>query len=191
MKPNRLVTSLAASVITTLLSACATTGPAVAKQSTTQVTYQASTHLWDQGPTVDGKLCFDDHSHWDVSTLPHDGGALDLRGRSQELVVRLLNPSEHDVADRAGTMDLRFGPDHLDGRIGWEQFSLRTVGDRLEGTYRLNAMNPVPLTIYGMDQLWKLPLADQGIVLPNLLRCADKSATHGFAIDLRDLKSWV
>ncbi len=104
-----------------------------------------------------------------------------------------FRPGEQKGAQGIGAevneaVELRFGPDHLVGRIGWHQFSVRAVGDHLEGQYQFRAMNPVGLKLYGMDKLWELPIAEQGVLLPSLLKCLDKVATRDFVMGLGDLR---
>ncbi len=84
-------------------------------------------------------------------------------------------------------VDLRYSLDHLIGRVGWHQFAVKTVGDHMEGQYQFNAMNPVNIKLWGMDKLWALPLAEQGVLLPSLLHCLQKIPTHDFEMTLADL----
>jgi hypothetical protein len=72
--------------------------------------------------------------------------------------------------------------------VGWQQFDTRLNGDHLEGTYKKQDMPAVQVRIFGIDALWTLPLAEQAVLLPSLLFCANNSPTHDFDVDLRDLK---
>jgi hypothetical protein len=187
------------------VAACATTNSAKPKL---EVLYQSSTSLADTGAAIDGKLCFES-THWDVT---NKGDAVDVRDYERHYLIGPSAPSEHrlvgsrrfvaerpEAAERLSairsqphkgqeTIDLRFGPDHLSGRIGWHQFVAGATGDHLEGTYQQNGMTAVVVRIFGMDALWALPLAEQAVLLPSLLFCANTSPTHDFDIDLRDLK---
>lgn len=188
-----------------LVSACATTNSAKPKL---EVHYQSSTNLADTGTAIDGNICFKAW-HWDVTNA---ADTVDVRADGRHYLIGPSGPSEHRligsrrfVAGRseAGerlaavrrqsgggqeTIDLRFGPDHLSGRVGWHQFDTQANGDHLEGTYKKNDMPPVKVRIFGMDALWALPLAEQAVLLPSLLFCANNSPTHDFDVDLRDVK---
>ena len=184
MKRKRLLLTL-----TLLGSGCATT-PA----TKLEVHYQSSTSLADSGDNIDGQLCFR-ATHWNVSVPPNASDVVDVRTDGRHYVIGPSSPTEHRLVgdhrlgrEGAETIDLRFGLDHLKGRVGWRQFETQLNGDHLEGTYKNHDMPPVTVRIFGLDALWALPLAEQAVLLPSLLFCANNSATHDFDIDLRDLK---
>lgn len=158
-----------------------------------EVAFQSSTHLWDDGSSVQGTVCFH-RTYWDRYPVSAQPGAVELRADRARFVVGADGPGEHRIAGsidgrgRLQTVDLRFGPDHVIGRIGWHQFDLRREGDHLAGTYTLDGHPPVAVKLFGMDKLWTVPLVEQGVVLPNLLRCTNATYRHDFEIDLRDLK---
>jgi hypothetical protein len=170
-----------------LVTACATAKPKL------EVHYQSSTSLADTGSAIDGNLCFK-AMHWDVMVPPNATDTVDLRAFNRHYVIGPSAATEHRLVGNhhspAGseTIDLRFGPDHLVGRVGWQQFDTRLNGDHLEGTYKKQDMPAVQVRIFGIDALWTLPLAEQAVLLPSLLFCANNSPTHDFDVDLRDLK---
>ena len=163
-------------------------------KSKVEVSFQSSTHLWDDGTVIAGNVCFH-RTQYEIGTVPNATGALDLRSNGSRFVVAAVSPTERRIVgattERGGgneSVDLRFGPDHLVGHIAWHQFKLQANGDHLEGLYQLNALPPVPVKFFGMETYWPLPIAEQGVLLPNLLMCTNNSPTHGFEIDFRDLK---
>jgi hypothetical protein len=176
--------------LTLLVTGCATSTAAKPKL---EVHYQSSTSLADSGSNIDGKLCFN-ATHWDVSAPTNANDTVDLRADGRHYVIGPSSPTEHRlVGDHRGrggsdTIDLRFGLDHLAGRVGWREFDTQRNGDHLEGTYKKRDMSPVKVRIFGLDALWALPLAEQAVLLPSLLFCANNSPTHDFDIDLRDLQ---
>ncbi len=115
-------------------------------------------------------------------------GSAPLGGQQENERALLGSSSGPAGTEEHEAVDLRFGADHLVGRVGWHQFSVHAVGDHLEGQYQWKAMNAVQLKFYGIDKLWALPLAEQGVLLPSLLHCLDKVATHDFAMSLNDLQ---
>ncbi len=92
-----------------------------------------------------------------------------------------------DGSEDHESVDLRYGADHLIGRVGWHQFMVKAVGDHMEGRYQYNAIAPVYFKLRGMDKMLALPLAEQGVLLPSLLHCLEKFPTHDFELTLADL----
>jgi hypothetical protein len=174
-----------------LASGCAATS---GNKALVEVSFQSSTHLWDDGQSIDGNICFHP-THYELEKVGPDKSGVDLRTPKRHLVAAPTGPAETrvvggiaDMHNAEESVDLRFGPDHLVGRIGWYQYDLTASGDHLEGTYRERAKEAVHVKLYGADRVWSLPVAEQGVLLTNLLFCTNLSSTHDFEVDLRDIK---
>jgi hypothetical protein len=77
--------------------------------------------------------------------------------------------------------DLQFSSGALVGSVGLRRFDLRRDGDdRLRGTMSLAGYD-YDFAIDGIDELWRMPVADQAVLLPLMLSCRYK-----YTVDTQD-----
>lgn len=171
-----------------LATGCGTVQATV--RPTVEVAFQSSTHLWDDGTSIAGTDCFQ-RTQWFLDSAPDLPGGIELRSGLARLVVGHGEADETRLIGRLGgttEVDLRFGADHLVGRIGWRQYDLKREGAWLVGTYQSRGWQKVSLRILGAEKLAALPLAEQGVLLPGLLGCAPTTHLRGTSIDWSDLR---
>lgn len=86
-------------------------------------------------------------------------------------------------AATAHEIDLRLTRDKVRGRLGSREFDLSLLGDDYRGSVRINGQR-MPFVLRGAQQLWAMPAAAQGSILPLLLTCTEPTKVIQM-VDLR------
>jgi hypothetical protein len=137
----------------------------------------ASSGLSDDGGRIIGSVCGLD-VNFDVR---HEGdhvrltGFLDDASFDSTITVR----DEHNLrrlitgnfSQRGGSIELDLRKNHLTGRVGYRSFTLVRQGDRYVGSVKVGNKTTALAEVDGAAELWTLPPATQGVVLPSLLTC--------------------
>lgn len=148
-----------------------------------------SSGLWSYGGRLEGSVC-----GLDVKLeAEYYGRFLGITGFVAPLVVNagltLFHPLQIEARDRDGEriitgafvggdlitgvpgFDFRMTSDHLRGNIGARRFDLtRDADDRLVGTMSMAGYR-YEFVLDGIDEVWRMPVADQAVLLPLMLTC--------------------
>lgn len=132
----------------------------------------------DEGGRIRGKICGADVG----LQVEHQSGAIVIEGRIADVETEIWVGREAGGRIISGTLgdesfDLHLGQQRLYGRIGMVLLDLSpagrlTVGEADDGT---------KLDLGSWGQLWSMPAATQGALVPLLLACAHARDQEGLA----------
>jgi hypothetical protein len=135
-----------------------------------------SSGLRDSGGSIRGRVCgmFVDFD------VVHKGDHVQLIGSIDSRLPAAIDVSdENGVRHFSGNLgslgvDFTLEPTQMQGHVGIRVFALEPAGDALRGFLRIPGLlgkQRVPIVVEGLEELQKMPPADQALLLPAIMTC--------------------